>query len=100
MWGPVPETNSYHQQFQQQFQTPCFTAPDIIQAAMNHADPNTMRATTLAMLLEKKYIYGCGLFPPHVLRLLVVAQRHESAVPQVCIAGPLDIFKLPHQHRL
>src|SRR5713226_9400808 len=52
-------------------------------------------ATTVAMLLETRYVYGCGLFPPHILRLLVVAQRHESAVPQVCIAGPLDIFELP-----
>src|ERR1700722_945753 len=36
----------------------------------------------------------------HILRLLVIAHRHESAVPQMGILCPLHELELPHQHRL
>src|SRR5260370_28081928 len=63
MWGSVPETNSNHQQFQ----TPCFMAPDIIQAAMNHADPNTMRARARqATEILKTQLLGTGTIEPLV----------------------------------
>src|SRR5215475_682438 len=38
------------------------------------------------------------LFPPHIPRLLVLAKRHKTAVPEVAIIRPLDEFKLPHEH--
>jgi hypothetical protein len=57
MWGSVPETNSNNQQFQ----TPCFMAPDIIQADTNHADPNTMRARARqATEILKAQLLGAG----------------------------------------
>src|SRR5258708_9807401 len=63
MWGSVPETNSNHQQFQ----TPYFMALDIIQAAMNHADPNTMRARARqAIEILKTQLLGTGTIEPLV----------------------------------
>src|ERR1035441_3532378 len=63
MWGSAPETNWNHQQFQ----TPRFMAPDIIQADMNHADPNTMRARARqATEILKTQMLGTGAIEPLV----------------------------------
>src|ERR1700687_1254742 len=63
MWGLVPETNAN----QQQFQTPCFMAPAIIQADMNHADPNTMRARSRqAIEILKTQLIETGTIEPLV----------------------------------
>src|SRR6202051_2371922 len=66
MWGSGPETNSNHQQFQ----TPCFMAPAIIQADMNHADPNTMRARARqAIEILKTQLIETGAIGPVVALL-------------------------------
>ncbi len=39
-------------------------------------------------------------FPPYILRLLVIPQRHKFRVPQMIGVGPFDELKLPDQHRL
>ncbi len=43
---------------------------------------------------------SCRCFSLHILRLRVISQRHEPAVPQVVHIRPFDKLKLPHQHRL
>src|ERR1700676_1429443 len=79
MWGSVPETNSNHQQFQ----TPCFLAPDIIQAAMNHADPNTMRARARqATEILKTQLLGTGAIEP------LVALYFDDHIEQVEFQDP------------
>src|SRR5580692_2414140 len=63
MWGSVPETKLDHQRFQ----TLCFMAPDIIQADMNHADPNTMRARARqATEILKAQLLATGTIEPLV----------------------------------
>src|ERR1700722_6136702 len=79
MWGSAPETNSNHQQFQ----TPCFTAPDIIQAAMNHADPNAMRARARqATEILKTQLLGTGTIEP------LVALYFDDHIEQVEFQDP------------
>src|SRR5450759_5228545 len=79
MWGSVPETNSKHQQFQ----TPCFMAPDIIQAAMNHADPNTMRARARQVTeILKTQLLGTGTIEP------LVALYFDDHIEQVEFQDP------------
>ena len=79
MWGSVPETNSNHQQFQ----TPCFMAPDIIQADMNHADPNTMRARARqATEILKTQLLGTGTIEP------LVALYFDDHIEQVEFQDP------------
>src|ERR1700724_4057548 len=63
MWGPGPKANSKHQQFQ----TPFLMAPAIIQADMNHADPNTMRARARqAIEILKTQLIETGTIEPLV----------------------------------
>src|SRR5260370_39641956 len=79
MWGSVPETNSNNQQFQ----TPCFMAADIIQAAMNHADPNTMRARARqATEILKTQLLGTGTIEP------LVALYFDDHIEQVEFQDP------------
>src|ERR1700694_761065 len=79
MWGSVPETSSNHQQFQ----TPYFIAPDIIQAAMNHADPNTMRARARqATEILKTQLLGTGTVEP------LVALYFDDHIEQVEFQDP------------
>src|ERR1022692_1773711 len=79
MWGSVPETSSNHQQFQ----TPCFMAPAIIQAAMNHADPNTMRARARqATEILKTQLLGTGTIEP------LVALYFDDHIEQVEFQDP------------
>src|SRR5271155_2044211 len=79
MRGPVPETNSNHQQFQ----TRCFMAPDIIQADMNHADPNTMRARARqATEILKSQLLGTGAVEP------LVALYFDDHIEQVEFQDP------------
>src|SRR5579863_10143316 len=79
MWGSVPETNSNHQQFQ----TPSFMAPDIIQAAMNHADPNTMRARARqATEILKTQLLRTGAIEP------LVALYFDDHIEQVEVKIP------------
>src|SRR6266849_1967514 len=79
MWGSVPESNSNHQQFQ----TPCFMAPDIIQADMNHADPNTMRARARqATEILKTQLLGTGAIEP------LVALYFDDHIEQVEFQDP------------
>src|SRR5229473_3334867 len=79
MWGSVPETNSNHQQCQ----TPCFMAPDIIQADMNHADPNTMRARARqATEILKTQLLGTGTIEP------LVALYFDDHIEQVEFQDP------------
>src|SRR5271163_1458388 len=79
MWGSVPETNSNHQQFQ----TPFFMAPDIIQAAMNHADPNTMRARARqATEILKTQLLRTGAIEP------LVALYFDDHIEQVEFQDP------------
>src|ERR1700683_61558 len=79
MWGSVPETNSNHQQFQ----TPCFMPPDIIQADMNHADPNTMRARARqATEILKTQLLGAGTIEP------LVALYFDDHIEQVEFQDP------------
>jgi hypothetical protein len=33
---------------------------------------------------------------PHILRGFVIAQRNESAVPQMLVRSPFDELELPH----
>jgi hypothetical protein len=40
--------------------------------------------------------YGLS-FPLYVLGLLVIPERDEAAVPQVCVLGPFDKLKLPDE---
>ena len=40
------------------------------------------------------------IFPPHILRLLVIAKRHKMRMAQVFVRRPLDKFELPDQHGL
>jgi hypothetical protein len=35
-------------------------------------------------------------FPPHILWLFVIPQRHKPAMPQVAVLSPFDKFKLRH----
>src|ERR1700688_3531006 len=79
MWGSVPETSSNHQQFQ----TLYFMAPDIIQAAMNHADPNTMRARARqAAEILKTQLLGTGTREP------LVALYFDDHIEQVEFQDP------------
>src|SRR5258708_22990062 len=79
MWGAVPENNSNHQQFQ----TPCFLATDIIQAAMNHADPNTMRARARQAIESlKTQLLGTGTIEP------LVALYFDDHIEQVEFQDP------------
>src|SRR5260370_41950998 len=79
MWGSVPETSSSHQQFQ----APCFMAPDIIQADMNHADPNTMRARARqATEILKSQLLETGAVEP------LVALYFDDHIEQVEFQDP------------
>src|SRR5258708_36400224 len=79
MWGAVPENNSNHQQFQ----TPCFMATDIIQADMNHADPNTMRARARqATEILKTQLLGTGAIEP------LVALYFDDHIEQLEVQDP------------
>ena len=60
-----------------------------------------------ASALGQKISEGLGipvpatpLFPPHALRVAVLAQADERRVTQVVVAGPFQELELPHQHRL
>src|SRR5260370_7764292 len=88
MWGSVPETSSSHQQFQ----APCFMAPDIIQADMNHADPNTMRARARhATEILKTQLLRTGAIEP------LVALYYDDHIEQVEFQDPsvLEHFAIP-----
>src|ERR1700724_963328 len=79
MWGSVPETNSNHQQFQ----TPFLMAPAIIQADMNHADPNTMRARARqAIEILKTQLIETGTIEP------LVALYFDDHIEQVEFQDP------------
>src|SRR6185437_3059431 len=63
MWGSIPRAKSNHQEFQ----TPCLIGPAIIQADMNHADPNTMRARARqAIEILKTQLIETGTIEPLV----------------------------------
>ena len=87
MWGSVPEANSNHQQFQ----TPCLMAPAIIQADMNHADPNTMRERARqAIEILKTQLIETGTIEP------LVALYFHDHIEQAEFEDPsvLELFDL------
>src|ERR1051325_3467612 len=65
----------------------------------NHNDREEAERDDKRTSHESILIQRNCLFPPHVTRILVLAQTYKPGVPQVVVRGELHEFKLRHQRR-